>query len=136
MTCLSNKQRRAALLQLETAAAWKEAEDLSIAAAAAASASSGGLSGGGLAGLEMMIGGGGCAVDTSSSSDEALSTKGVPSSSSMPNLESFLTAFYCGNAWMAHQNDPSMESKTLQSIMNVKLSKKGFNTAQRAGIVI
>ena len=105
MTCLSNKQRRAALLQLETAAAWKEAEDLSMAAAAAASASSGGClsGGGGLAGLEMMIGGSGGAVDTSSSSDEALSTKGVPSSSSMPNPESFLTAFYCDTAWMAHK---------------------------------
>ena len=113
MTCLSNKQRRAALLQLETAAAWKEAEDLSIAAAAAASASSGGLSGGGLAGLEMMIGGGGCAVDTSSSSDEALSTKGVPSSSSMPNLTSFLLLFIVNdNVCMAHQNDPSMERST------------------------
>ena len=114
MTCLSNKQRRAALLQLETAAAWKEAEDLSMAAAAAASASSGGLSGGGgLAGLEMMIGGSGGAVDTSSSSDEALSTKGVPSSSSMPNLTSFLLLFVVNdNVCMAHQNDPSMERST------------------------
>ena len=118
MTCLSNKQRRAALLQLETAAAWKEAEDLSMAAAAAASASSGGLSGGGLAGLEMMIGGSGGAVDTSSSSDEALSTKGVPSSSSMPNLESFLTAFYC------YQNDPSVErsSNLLTNLLNITMT--------------
>ena len=125
MTCLSNKQRRAALLQLETAAAWKEAEDLSMAAAAAASVSSGGLSvGGGLAGLEMMLGGSGGAVDTSSSSDEALSTKGVPSSSSMPNIASFLTAFYCDNAWMAHQNDPSMErsSNLLTNLLNVTMT--------------
>ena len=121
MTCLSNKQRRAALLQLETAAAWKEAEDLSVAAAAAASASSGGLSGGGLAGLEMMIGGSGGAVDTSSSSDEALSTKGVPSSSSMPNLTSFLLLFIVNDyVCMAHQNDPSMERSS--NLLNITMT--------------
>ena len=58
LTCLSNKQRRATLLQLETAAAWREAEELGTL-----------TGGGGSAALDLL--------DTSSS-DEALSTKGVP----------------------------------------------------------
>ena len=59
LTCLSNKQRRATILQLETAAAWKEAEEIGAGAAGGS-------------------GGGGSDLFDTSSSDEALSTKGVP----------------------------------------------------------
>ena len=67
LTCLSNKQRRATLLQLETAAAWKEAEELLA-------------NGLGLPGEGLLF------QDCTSSSDEALSTKGVHSNNTASSL--------------------------------------------------